>query len=79
MSPLPISGPNASDPAGMTVEQRLAEVAALLAAGLRRLRGRQQANNPSDFSSLPENSVDFGRRQSVDGTASTTLENTHAG
>jgi hypothetical protein len=67
------------DPSLMTAAERLHEVAALLAAGLRRLRCREQANNLSNSSRLADNSLDSGQQQSVDATVSPTPEIPYGG
>ena len=70
---------NGLDPLRMSASERLAEVADLLATGLRRLGHRlRQTRNNSNFSRLTDNSLDFGRRQSVDAGVSGDLENPHA-
>jgi hypothetical protein len=50
----------------MTAEQRLEEVAQILAAGLVRLRQRECRN---DHSRLEKNNLDFSPDRSVHGTA----------
>ena len=50
----------------MTADERLSEVAQILAAGLVRLRQRQSLN---DRSSLQKNSLDFSLERSVHATA----------
>lgn len=56
--------PNALHPDRMTAAERLDEVAAILAVGILRLRGK--ANKPNVFGDV---SLDFTGRQSVHGRA----------
>jgi hypothetical protein len=69
------SGP---DPNQMLAVERVIETTSLLANGCLRLRYRNLRKNRSNFSSLSDNSLDFGRRQSVDTGVSGDLENPHA-
>jgi hypothetical protein len=63
----------------MSADERLEEVVGYIAAGLQRLGHRhRQTRNNSNFSSLTDNSLDFGRRQSVDAGVSGDLEIPHA-
>ena len=55
---------NALDPERMTADERLDEVAEILAAGFLRLRKHESANNSSDFGDFP---LDFPGHQSVPG------------
>ena len=55
---------NALDPERMTAEERLDEVAEIMAAGFRRLRNNELANNSNDFGDSP---LDFPAHQSVHG------------
>ena len=55
---------NALHPDRMTADERLDEVADILAAGFLRLRTRESANNSSDFRDFP---LDFPGHQSVPG------------
>ena len=55
---------NALDPERMTADERLDEVAEILAAGFLRLRKRESTNNSSDFGDFP---LDFPGHQSVPG------------
>jgi hypothetical protein len=57
-----LAGANALAPALMTADQRLNEVAQILAAGLVRLRQRECLN---DYRGLQENSLDFSPDRSV--------------
>jgi hypothetical protein len=55
---------NALHPDRMTADERLDEVADILAAGLFRLRSHESANNSNDFGDFP---LDFSAHQSVHG------------
>ncbi len=55
---------NALDPERMTAEERLDEVAEIMAAGFRRLRNNESANNSND---LGDFLLDFPAHQSVHG------------
>ena len=55
---------NALDPERMTAEERLDEVAEIMAAGFRRLRNNESTNNFNDFGYFP---LDFPAHQSVHG------------
>jgi hypothetical protein len=57
-----LAGANALAPALMTADQRLSEVAQILAAGLVRLRQRECRN---DWSCLEKNGLDFSPDRSV--------------
>jgi len=57
---------NGLDPTRMSVDERLDEVANILALGLVRLKSREREEKRSTFSSLEDNSLDFGPQQSVD-------------
>ena len=66
------SGPNGIDPTRLTTGERLSELAAILAAGLVRLRARQS----SKLSGNRENScVDFTANQSGGVSVVNTMEN----
>jgi len=70
---------NGRDPGRSSADERLQEVAGILAVGLQRLGHRhRQARNNSNFSDLTDNSLDFRCRQSVDRGVSSDLENHHA-
>ena len=70
---------NGLDPDRSNADERLQEIADLLASGLRRLGDRhRQSRNNSNFSHLTDNSLDFRRRQSVDAGVAGDLENPHA-
>jgi hypothetical protein len=56
--------PNALDPERMTADERLDEVADILAAGFLRLRQHESGNNSSNFGDFP---LDFPGHQSVPG------------
>ncbi|NQU45353.1 hypothetical protein HQ520_18895 [bacterium] len=56
---------NALDPERMTADERLDEVADILAAGFLRLRKHESANNSSDFGDFP---LDFPAPQSAHGS-----------
>ena len=56
--------PNALDPDRMTADERLDEMADILAAGFLRLPKRESANNSSEFGDFP---LDFPASQSVPG------------
>jgi hypothetical protein len=58
-----LAAPNGLDPARMSADERLAEVAEILAAGLLRLRERRRAESGN----RRESSLDFPARQSVHG------------
>ena len=55
---------NALDPERMTAEERLDEVAEIMAAGFRRLRNNESTNNSNNFGDIP---LDFPAHQSVHG------------
>ena len=55
---------NALDPDRMTADERLDEVAEILAAGFLRLRSYESANNSNGFGDFP---LDFPAHQSVHG------------
>ena len=55
---------NALDPERMTAEERLDEVAEILATGLLRLRTHESANNSNDSGDFP---LDLPAHQSVHG------------
>jgi hypothetical protein len=55
---------NALDPERMTADERLDEVADILAVGFLRLRKRKSANNSNEFGDFP---LDFPAHQSVPG------------
>jgi len=57
---------NGLDPTRMSVDERLDEVANILALGLVRLKSRRKEEKQSYFSGLSDNSLDFGPPQSVD-------------
>ena len=56
---------NALDPDRMTADERLAEVADILAAGFRRLCNHESENDSNDFGDIP---LDFPAHQSVHGS-----------
>ena len=60
------AGGNPLSPDLMSADDRLSELAQILAAGLIRLRQRQF---PNDHSSLEKNSLDFSPERSVHATA----------
>jgi hypothetical protein len=55
---------NALDPERMAADERLDEVADILAAGFLRLRCHESTNNSSDFGDFP---LDFSGHQSAHG------------
>jgi hypothetical protein len=61
-----LAGGNPLSPDLMSADERLSEVAQILAAGLVRLRQREVRN---DCSTLEKNSLDFPPDRSVHGTA----------
>lgn len=64
---------NALDPNRMTTAERLDEVAAILAAGLVRLRARQSSRLSAN---LGDSCLDFSESKSGHGTVETTTERT---
>ena len=56
---------NALDPDRMSTAERLDEVAAILAAGLVRLRNRRSGGKRHDSNALREGSLDFSAATSV--------------
>ena len=62
---------NALDPDRMSTAERLDEVAAILAAGLVRLRSRRFSGKRHDSNALREGSLDSPAPQSVHDTAQT--------
>jgi len=69
---------NGLDPDRMSAEERLNEVATMLAGGLLRLKAGKKVPNPSNSSTLADNSLDFGPAQSVHQGVSGDSENRHA-
>jgi hypothetical protein len=65
--PIPLAGPNPLPPERMSVEERLDEVAAILAAGLMRLT---EAKSSRLSATRGESSLDFSAHQSVHATVS---------
>jgi hypothetical protein len=73
-----LSAANSLSPVLLTAEERLDELAAILAAGLVRLRSRKRERKPSNFSTLRDNSLDFKSSKSVHAGVARDSENRHA-